>query len=54
MFHIVERDGWFYVLDEDGCDFEYSGPWRYRPDAQEYADELNGTLGQTGPEEHKP
>lgn len=41
-FHVIERKGWSYVVDEDGCDVgEYSGPWRYRWEAQEYADDLN-------------
>lgn len=47
-FRLTEKNGWFYVVDADGCDFEYSGPWRYREDAQQYCDELNGVKQPSG------
>lgn len=39
MFEVVERQGWSYVVGEPTP--ECSGPWRYRWEAQDYADELN-------------
>jgi hypothetical protein len=39
LFHVVERKGWSYVVGP--FQLEYGGPWRYRWEAQEYADELN-------------
>lgn len=51
-FHVVIRNGWSFVVDEAGCDFgEWSGPWRYRWEAQDYADELNGAPGQSSAEQ---
>lgn len=51
-YRVTERLGWSYVVDEDGCDAgEFSGPWRYRSDAQEYCNELNRNIhlvGETG------
>jgi hypothetical protein len=42
QFHVIERQGWSYVVGPPGTtvpdDF---GPWRYRWEAQEYADKLN-------------
>ena len=35
-FQVMEQSGWSYV---EGA--PYPGPWRYRWEAQEYADELN-------------
>jgi hypothetical protein len=46
-YRVIEKLGWSYGIDEDGCDIgEFSGPWRYRHDAQEYADELNARDGE--------
>jgi hypothetical protein len=38
-YHVVERKGWSYV--EGDPKPEWSGPWRYRWEAQEEADRLN-------------
>ncbi len=41
-YHVIEKLGWSYVVAiEGGAAPEHSGPWRYRWEAQEYADELN-------------
>ena len=41
-YRVVQEYGWSYVVAADGRFFGYSGPYRYREDAQEYCDELNG------------
>lgn len=42
-YHVVERLGWSYVEPiGDALPPANPGPWRYRWEAQEYADELNG------------
>ena len=44
MTYIVrtENNAWSYVVSDDGDQPpKDSGPWRYRWEAQEYADELN-------------
>lgn len=38
-YRVEERHGWCYVVDEEYG--TWSGPWRYRADAQQEADELN-------------
>lgn len=40
-YHVIEKSGWSYVVGP-GEPPRDSGPWRYRWEAQEYADELNG------------
>lgn len=41
-FTVIERNGWSYVVGGPGDPVpEHSGPWRYRWEAEEYADELN-------------
>jgi hypothetical protein len=37
-YHVIQRNGWSYVADGD---HEISGPWRYRWEAQEVADQMN-------------
>ncbi len=37
-YHVVERKGWSYVVGPNGY---RDGPWRYRWEAQELADDLN-------------
>lgn len=38
-YSVEERRGWFYAVGGGKPDY---GPFRYRWEAQEYADELNG------------
>jgi hypothetical protein len=47
MPYIVEvRKDWSYVVSSNGePPPRGSGPWRYRWEAQEYADKLNGCSG---------
>ena len=40
QYTVVERNGWSYVVGAP--ELRDAGPWRYRWEAQEYADELNG------------
>lgn len=43
-YKVIERNGWSYVVSKTTPDCpvpSLSGPWRYRYEAQEYADELN-------------
>lgn len=37
-YHVITENGWNYVVDPEG---NKSGPWRYRWEAQEEADELS-------------
>lgn len=44
-YHVIERNGWSYVVPMRMDPMpEHSGPWRYRWEAQEYADKLNSAL----------
>jgi hypothetical protein len=38
QYIVVEHKGWSYVIGGAAAE---SGPWRYRWEAQEYANELN-------------
>ena len=38
MYTVVERKGWSYVIGGPKAD---GAPWRYKWEAQEYADKLN-------------
>ena len=37
----TSRGAWSHVVGEDGTLPDKAGPWRYRSEAQDYADELN-------------
>ena len=45
-FHVIKREGAFYVLDNE--DREISGPWWFRAVAQAHADDLNRVDGEQG------
>ena len=41
MYTVVERKGWSYVIGGPKAD---GAPWRYKWEAQEYADKLNAEV----------
>ena len=43
-YSVEERKGWSYIVGAPLPCSEDHGPWRYRWEAQEYADELNAEL----------
>lgn len=49
QYDVVEQDGWTYVRDT--ATGRLSGPWRYRWEAQEEADDLNIADGESQPGE---
>ena len=44
LYRVIERQGWSYVIGDPTP--KDSGPWRYRWEAQRYADVLNGADGE--------
>ncbi len=45
-YRVKEHKGWSYVETEKGFPAPSPGPYRYRWEAQEYADELNSAHGE--------
>lgn len=43
-FTVIERNGWFYI--EGKYPLQERGPWRYRWEAQDRADEMNAKVAQ--------